>query len=419
MRKHKAGQVIVALLLAGSAWFYFDRILVPYQLRDAAANQRPRGNLSDLYPRWIGARELLLHGRNPYSAEVSREVQVGYYGRALDSSRPNDPKDEQGFAYPVYVVFLLAPAIFLPFGVVQSTYVAALWSISAASVWSWIKVLRWHPPRTTVIALVILALGSFPFIQGIKLQQLSLLVAGMLAASVATLIAGYFMLAGFLLALCTIKPQLVWLISLWLMVWAVTDWKRRQRFVWSFTITMTSLLLGAELILPGWLGLFWQALHSYHQYTHNQSILSWLFTPLWGNIAAVLLVALTAWLCRKSLRASADSERFALSFSLVMSVTIVVIPTTALYNQFLLLPALLLLTRHSQPQGGAYKMLRYSTFALLFWPWLASFALMLSNSVLSASRVQSLWKVPLASTFSFPLFVFATIAWRAALSEKS
>ena len=89
-------------------WFYADRILVGYQVADAAAHQRPRGNLSDLYPRWLGARELLLHHRNPYNDDITIEIQQGYYGRALDAARADDPKDRQGFAYPVYVVFVLA-----------------------------------------------------------------------------------------------------------------------------------------------------------------------------------------------------------------------------------------------------------------------------------------------------------------------
>ena len=44
-------------------WFYFDHVLVPYQIQDSAVRHQPRGNLSDLYPRWLGSRELLLHGR--------------------------------------------------------------------------------------------------------------------------------------------------------------------------------------------------------------------------------------------------------------------------------------------------------------------------------------------------------------------
>ena len=112
--------LLLALLFAGSMWFYVQRVLVPYQKADAEAHGRPRGNLSDLYPRWLGTRELLLHHRDPYSAEVTREIQIGYYGRPLNpdrvnESRADEPRDQQGFAYPLHVVFLLAPTIGLPF----------------------------------------------------------------------------------------------------------------------------------------------------------------------------------------------------------------------------------------------------------------------------------------------------------------
>src|SRR5882757_10819157 len=99
---------ILALSAAASMWFYVRRILVPRQVIEGARLECPRGNLSDLYPRWLGARELLLHHRNPYSPEITREIQRGYYGRELDPRRPRDPIDEQAFAYPVYVTFLLA-----------------------------------------------------------------------------------------------------------------------------------------------------------------------------------------------------------------------------------------------------------------------------------------------------------------------
>ena len=111
--------LVLAAVASASTWFYMDWILRAQQRADAAAHNRPRGNLSDLYPRWLGARELLRHGRNPYSAEITREIQQGYYGRPLDATRADDPKDQQAFAYPAYVVFLMAPTIDLPFNVVQ------------------------------------------------------------------------------------------------------------------------------------------------------------------------------------------------------------------------------------------------------------------------------------------------------------
>src|ERR1700728_2468522 len=111
MGKNPNVGLALALLLAGSMSFYVRHILIGHQQADAALHGTPRGNLSDLYPRWLGARELLLHHRDPYSPEVTREIQIGYYGRQLNPARLSDPKDQQGFAYPVYVVFLLAPTI--------------------------------------------------------------------------------------------------------------------------------------------------------------------------------------------------------------------------------------------------------------------------------------------------------------------
>src|SRR5215475_14530453 len=115
----RVSAVVLAFLMSASMWFYVQRILIAHQIREAAAHDQPRGNFSDLYPRWLGARELLLHHRDPYSPEVTREIQQGYYGRALDPNSATDPRDQQAFAYPLYVVFLLAPFIYMSFHTVQ------------------------------------------------------------------------------------------------------------------------------------------------------------------------------------------------------------------------------------------------------------------------------------------------------------
>src|SRR6185503_7567647 len=111
MLRHSSIRLSIAILLATSMWIYVQCILIPYQQMEARSHERPRGNLSDLYPRWLGSRELLLHHRDPYSPEVTREIQAGYYGRELDPGRMddprfNEPKDQQGFAYPLHVIFL-------------------------------------------------------------------------------------------------------------------------------------------------------------------------------------------------------------------------------------------------------------------------------------------------------------------------
>ena len=286
------GVLIAAGLAAASMWFYVARILVAYQVADAAAHQRPRGNLSDLYPRWLGARELLLHHRNPYGDDITREIQEGYYGRRLDPNRPDDPKDREGFAYPVYVVFLLAPLVIVPFTLLQSTFYWLLAVLTAFSVWLWLRALRWQVPPAGVAACIVFTLGSFPAVQGIKLQQLTLLVAALLAASVAATVSGSLFLGGVLLALATIKPQLAWPLAAWLLVWAASDWRARRKLVFGFALVMALLLAGAEVILPCW----WRMFAAASRWTGRSRATgcSWSAAPptRWG---AHTITSSTAW----------------------------------------------------------------------------------------------------------------------------
>ncbi len=399
---------LLATLAAASMWFYVDRILVGYQVADAAAHQRPRGNLSDLYPRWLGARELLLRHRNPYSDEIALEIQKGYYGRVLDPSRPDDPKDQQGFAYPVYVVFLLAPLIGFPFHAVQIVFYWALFGLTAASVWLWLRVLRWRLPSLGIASAVALTLGSFAAVQGIKLEQLSLLVAALLAGAVACVASGFLLCGGVLLAAATIKPQLAWPLVAWLWMWALSDWQNRRRFGLAFVLAMALLLGGAEIILPGWWRMFIHALGQYHRYTQNQSVL---LVP-WGYagffIAATVLAS--GFLLWKVRAEPADGRSFILATSLVLALTVLVVPMYAPYNQVLFVPAILTLVRDravftAGSRGTSFLYLGGS-FALA-WQWIASSTL--SGAYLLGWRVWAIsaWKAPFFATFGLPVFVVA------------
>src|ERR1039457_2441994 len=209
--------VLGAVICAAGTWLYAIRVLFPYQYGDAASLCRPRGNFSDLYPRWVGAREVLLHGRDPYTMEVTREVQVGFYGRVLGPDSPGIGHSyQQGFYYPVYIAFGLAPTLHLPFASVQKGFSWVLVGLTLVMVPLWLRVLRWSVPRWGQAALIILSIGTLAVMQGLKLQQITLVVAALLAAALALLISDHQIPAGILLALATIKPQLVWLVLFWL-----------------------------------------------------------------------------------------------------------------------------------------------------------------------------------------------------------
>lgn len=402
---------VVSAIAAASIWFYFDRILVAHQITDAAAHSRPRGNLSDLYPRWLGARELLLHGRNPYSKQVTLEIQEGYYGRPLDASRPNDPKDQQGFAYPVYVIFLLSPLVWLPFHQVQIFFHWLLIGLTAASVPLWLRALHWRIAVLAMASAAVLAIGSVPAVQGIKLQQLSLLVAALLAGSAACMASGFLFCGGVLLALATVKPQLAFFVGAWAVLWAVSDWRRRRNFVFGLSVAMALLLAGAEIVRPGWMRMFVGAVQQYHRYTQNQSVLDQLLPGAFaGKMAALLAMALAAVLLWRLRHAPAGSPRFGSAVALVMATTVLVVPMYAPYNQVLLLPAILLLVRDRRRLAlSGSRGLRFvysaSLFALL-WQWIASFALCITY-LISPEQAMNGWKWPFFATFALPVLVFA------------
>lgn len=401
--------MLLALVSAASTWFYIERILKPQQVADAALHNRPRGNLSDLYPRWLGSRELLLHRRNPYSSEITREIQQGYYGRPLDPSRPDDPKDQQGFAYPAYVVFPLAPTVELPFQAVQTGFRWFLFGLAVVSVLLWLYVLRWRVSLIGKLILIVLMLGWLPMVQGIKLQQLSLLVAGLLAVCAALLSAGWFFLAGGVLALATIKPQLTWPIVLWLLVWAGSDWRRRRRFVFGFALMMILLLGGAELVLPGWPRMFLDAIGQYHQYTHNQSVLVWMFGGVFGRISELVSLLLCALLVWRTRREPASSTEFGCALALVLALTVVIVPMFAPYNQVLLAPAIFVLLRSAvsrEPILPAIRLARGVGGFFVIWPWVATLGLCASHVWLTPDVRTRLWTLPFYSNFLTPIFIF-------------
>lgn len=411
LRDRSILKLLTAFLLAGSMWFYVAHVLVPHQVHDALVHGKPRGNLSDLYPRWLGARELLLNHRNPYSSDITRDIQAGYYGRPLDLLRVGDPKDQQAFAYPVYVVFLLAPTIYLPFPLVQKVFFWFLLLLTAASVVCWFYVLRWRTQWSTALLWIVLTLGSVPVVQGLKLQQLSLLVAGLLAISAAALVRGHLAVAGSMLGFATIKPQLAWLPVAWLLLWTCRDWGRRQRFFWGFAGTMIVLLTAAELVLPGWTRDFRAAVDNYLQYTNNVSVLGLLLTPWWGMLAGIaLLVVMASWCWPLSI-AREDHPDFGAALAVVFAATVVVIPMFAPYNQLLLLPGLMVVGRQSHQLWGtiASRLLLILAAVVLLWPWAASLALSILVVLRPPRIAQDLWAVPFYTELALPLVAFGLL----------
>ncbi len=405
--------LLAALLLSASMWVWVQSVAVPHQQAESAQRDIPRGYLSDLYPRWVGARELLLYHRDPYSSEVTRDIQIGYYGRPLDSTRPNDPRDQQAFAYPVYVVFMLAPSVRLPFTTVRRIVFWLFVLLTAGTVPLWLRTLELRVSKTGLAVWILLTLSSLPAIQGLKLQQLTLLVAAFVAAAIYAVSRARYITAGVLLALATIKPQLLFLLILWLCIWTTGNWRERRRLLMGFGIASLILIAAGEALLPGWITEFRTAMQDYYRYTGGgRSVLDVILSPTWGRTTSALLVGvllLIAWLNR---RTSHDTRLFQWLVCFVLASTLLVIPTFALYNQLLLLPGVMMAAR------VILRLWKKDLFSRFFcsvtalsigWPFLSAACLVIALAFLPSETVQKAWGLPFYPSFAIPITIYALL----------
>lgn len=397
--------LVAGVLASVISWTYMHRILLPWEDFVNVKQGQLKAQLGDLYPRWVGTRELLLNGRNPYGPEVSHEIQMAFYGRPIEQSY-DKPRfeiiDEQRFVYPLYVVFLLAPTVHWDFEQMQAWAPVFFAAVTAISLWLWMKVLGWRPRWPAAAGMVMLVLSSPQIAQGLRLRQLGLFVAFLVALACWCVIRQRYAIAGVLLAISTIKPQMVMLLLLWFLLWSFGDWRRRWPLGAGFGVSLALLAGGAEWRLPGWPRFFLAGLLAYTKYFPTTSPVrlilgNWIGGAL-SVLAAASLVAF-AWAVRK---AEADSREFAYTLALFFVANTLLMPLLTPYNQvFLLLPTLMLLRDWNQlPRLG-----RAGLAALLAWPWIMQVILLMHPP-----QIDSPNRLPLLPSVLVILFPFL-VAW--------
>jgi hypothetical protein len=398
-----------SLLVSFGFWHWADHVLVPVYTANAQARGWPIGNNSDLYPVWLTAREVLLEGRIPYSAQLTADIQRGFYGKQVDPRNPGDPRNLQAFAYPLYVIFLMAPTVTLPFATVVEVFRVLLLLSTASTVPLWLHVIGLRLPPPLTASIVVLAVSNFPVLLEDRQQNLSALVVLLLAGSIAACRRNWFTLSGFLLALSTIKPQLSALLIGWLLVWALSEWHQRGRLVWSFVISFLSLLTAATAISPHWAAGFWAAVGMYRSYL-SPSILEFLLPSMPAAMVIAALLVFLGFVCWKRRKAPIGSIEFAWTLALLVTVTVTITIGWAHY-QLLLIPALLLLMASADARHSASfltRVLTKGTFACLLWQWGTALILALCSMFVPIPRLRIAAELPLYT--SPPLCLFALFA---------
>lgn len=175
---------------------------------------------------------------------------------------------------------------------------------------------------------------------------------------------------------------------------------------------MACLIIGGELLLPGWIPKFISALVAYRQYAGGTSILQAMLTPWVGGIATALLLGLVILLGWKWRHEPAGSSRFGLMLSLSVAMTVLIIPVWSPYNQILLFPGVFFLLRNWRviTRFGTLPRLLYLIVAgLVIWPWIATLYLSALWFTRPPAVVQGSVALPVATSLLIPFGLMALL----------
>lgn len=226
--------ILAILIVIGLTWANFQY-----------TNQYPGGN--DFLSRWVGTRYFLFNGQSPYSQETTEAVQNMMYGRA---AKPDE--DQVLFVYPLFSIF-----IFAPFSLVGDYALArALWmttlelAIIGLAIIS-INLSRWRVPRGLLILFLIFVVSWYYSIRPIMNGNVGVIVALLIGGIFLALRSNHDFLAGLLMAITLVKPQMVILFIPYVLIWTICH--KRWTVVWGFLGSLAILIATCMLFIKDWI----------------------------------------------------------------------------------------------------------------------------------------------------------------------
>lgn len=289
MKRSRSQWTEIIVFAAAIVVLYFG---LAYAVYTGVSSTTPGAN--DFYSRWVGARALFLRGENPYSASVTREIQLGMYGRLA-----REDEDQVAFAYPLYASFLAFPLVGLAFAQAQALWMAFL--IVAVIVGSIAIAKTCHVGNRPLwlLSLVVGVILFYPSVRAIFLGQFAIISFACVALACRAIQGKMDALAGILLAVATVKPQPALFLVPIILLWAARH--GRWRMVIGAVGTLGALAGVATILVPTWLLDFIAAVRAYTQYEPIgpplQILAEWALPAPWGfYLWTVMALGLVAWL---------------------------------------------------------------------------------------------------------------------------
>lgn len=299
----------------------------------------PGGN--GFLPRWLGTRQFLIKGASPYSQEVTSEIQNQMYGRPARST-----EDQGLFLYPFYSFILFAPfALIEKFSIARAIWMTVLDLALLGTIGISLYLCRWRISIwmwALVLAFLVFWIHTVrPIIDG----DPSVLVAFFISAAFLAVRTEHDVLAGILLVMASIKPQMIVVLVPFVLIWA--GYKGRWTLAWSFLGSLILLIIGTNFLLQdGWIMQNLRQLVTYFGYSREGSpgaiFVYWIpgIGKQMGWVLTVFMAGILFWEWRAAL--DQDFNWFYWTACLTLVVTNLVGVRTSTMNYAALVPALIL-----------------------------------------------------------------------------
>ena len=304
------------------------------------AVQNPGGN--DFLTFWMGARFWVMDGVSPYDEQVSIATQEMIYGRPADISK-GEIRNE--FVYPLHSMIFFAP-----FGALEYDLARALWMtlvevclvlLAVAS----LRLVDWEVRPFKLAVLVVFTLLWYHGLRNIILGQFAAINALLIVLALLLIIRKQDFAAGMLLALSTTKPQMIFLLIPFVLLWAISV--RRRDIIGGFLIGLVVFIGIFLALIPDWPLQWLRELLEYPSYTmHTGSPLSMIADTMPGisrQLSIFLHTIFIGFMLLEWVLAWGKDERwFRWTALMTIVITNLVGYRTATTNFMMMLPALFL-----------------------------------------------------------------------------
>jgi hypothetical protein len=327
--------------------------------------QNPGGN--DFLARWNGAHEWLIHGNNPYTNQVSEVAQKMIYGRLAD---PLKGEDVAHFVYPIYSMLFFAPFALMDYTLARAIWMTVLEVAMVAMTFISLRLSGWKIKPIGLAGILIFSILWYCSVRTIILGQFSGINALLILISLLCIKTDHDQVAGVLLALSTSKPQMSYLLIIFVVFWAIRSSRHR---IWiSFFVAMIIMTVVGWLLLPGWPIGWLQQLINYPGYTDRigsiVSIIAGVTPGIKDQVSTGLMIGFYVYLVFEWLRTRGnDIPTFLWTAYITLVITNFVAYRTATPHYVALLAPIFLVSKVIGERWGAFgKWVAGATYLLFF-----------------------------------------------------